>query len=100
VTGVMGDKDAAGILAPLLPLADEVFTVTPLVERAMPAEKLAAVCRDRGVRSTVAGTVADGVQRAQAAAGPDDLVLVCGSLFTVGAARAYLLGRDFEAVRG
>lgn len=101
VVGVMGDKDATAILAPLLPLADEVFTVTPPLERSLPAADLAASCREQGRgRCTVAGTVADGVNRAREAAGPDDLILVCGSLFTVGAARAFLTGREFEAIRG
>ena len=101
VIGVMGDKDVAAILAPLLPLVHEVFTVTPPLERALPADDLASRCRDLGAeRCTAAGTVADGICRAREAANPDDLILVCGSLFTVGAARAFLTGREFEAVRG
>ncbi|RII27329.1 MAG: bifunctional folylpolyglutamate synthase/dihydrofolate synthase [Geobacter sp.] len=101
VIGVMGDKDVAAILAPLLPLVHEVFTVTPPLERALPAEDLALRCREFGAgRCSAAGTVADGICRAQEVANPDDLILVCGSLFTVGAARAFLTGREFEAVRG
>ena len=37
VAGVMGDKDAPGILGPLLPLADELFAVTPSMPRALPS---------------------------------------------------------------
>ncbi|GAM08448.1 folylpolyglutamate synthase [Geobacter sp. OR-1] len=100
VIGVMQDKDVAAILAPLLPHAAEVFCVAPALERAMPAGELAAAVQRIGMECTVAGTVAEGVQAALAAAGPDDLVLVCGSLFTVGEARAFLLGKPCELVRG
>jgi dihydrofolate synthase/folylpolyglutamate synthase len=100
VVGVMGDKDAAGILAPLLPLAHEVVAVTPSVERGLPSAKLAASCRRQGVVAVDGGTVADGIAMARDRAGSDDLILVCGSLFTVGEARAALLTQQFEPFRG
>lgn len=100
VAGVMGDKDAAGILDPLIPLADEAVTVTPLVERGLHAERLAAFCRDRGLPATAGGTVAAGLSLARQRAGDDGLVLVFGSLFTVGEARAALLDSPYEPFRG
>ena len=100
VMGAMGDKDVEGILAPLLPLADSVYAVCPAVERALPSDKLASLCRERGAEAIDAGGVAAGLALAERAAGPADLVLVCGSLFTVGEARASLLGQHFEPYRG
>lgn len=100
VAGVMGDKDAAGILDPLIPLADEAVTVTPLVERGLPAERLAAFCRDRGLPAIAGGAVAPGLSLARERAGSDGLVLVCGSLFTVGEARAALFDSPYEPFRG
>jgi dihydrofolate synthase/folylpolyglutamate synthase len=100
VVGIMGDKDIAGILAPLLPLADHVFAVSPAIVRALPSDELAAMCRDRGTEAIDAGEVAAGLSLAGTAAGPADLVLVCGSLFTVGEARASLLAQQFEPCRG
>jgi len=100
VAGVMCDKDAEGILSPLLPLAAHVFAVSPRVERAMASGDLATVCNACGVASTNAGAVADGLAMARNAAEPDDLILVCGSLFTVGEARAILLSDSFEPCRG
>lgn len=100
VAGVMGDKDAEGILSPLLPLATRVFTVSPDLERAMPSAELASLCRERGADCIDAGPVAAGLSLAGNAAGPADLVLVCGSLFTVGEARAVLLAERFEPCRG
>lgn len=100
VLGVMGDKDLDGILGPILPLADLVFAVTPALERALPAEELCFYCLSAGVEAMVAGSVGDGIDQARALAGDDDLILVCGSLFTVGEARGHLLSRNFEAFRG
>jgi dihydrofolate synthase/folylpolyglutamate synthase len=100
VVGVMGDKELPGILSPLLPLADRVFAVAPAIERALPAKDLALFCRKAGVTAFESGPVAQGLAQAQALAGADDLVLVCGSLFTVGEARGILLSRRFEPFRG
>lgn len=100
VAGVMGDKDAGGILTPLLPLADTVVAVTPAVERGLPAAELATLCRREGVAAAACGTVSEGLTLARTMAGPDDLILVCGSLFTVGEARSALLSQRFEPFRG
>jgi len=100
VAGIMGDKDAGGILAPLLSLTDKVVAVTPAVERGLPAAELANICRREGVAVAVGGTVSEGLALARNMAEPDDLILVCGSLFTVGEARSALLSRRFEPFRG
>jgi folylpolyglutamate synthase/dihydropteroate synthase len=44
-----------------------------------------------GLEAEEAGTVPEALTRALAGAGPDDLVLVAGSLYVVGAARAALV---------
>jgi dihydrofolate synthase/folylpolyglutamate synthase len=100
VVGVMGDKELSGVLGPLLPLADTVFAVAPAIDRALPAAQLASFCRSSGVRAHQAGSVARGIELAREAAGPDDLILICGSLFTVGEARGILLSRQFDPFRG
>lgn len=100
VVGVMGDKELSGILGPLLPLADAVFAVAPDIERALPAAELAAYCRLAGASALNAGPVERGIALAREAAAPGDLILVCGSLFTVGEARSVLLSRSFEPFRG
>jgi dihydrofolate synthase/folylpolyglutamate synthase len=100
VIGMMGDKDVEGILAPLLPQADEVFAVAPALERAFPSAELAVLCGAPGRACTDAGTVAAGVAAARLRAEKTDLILVCGSIFTVGEAKGVLLGRKFEPFRG
>jgi dihydrofolate synthase/folylpolyglutamate synthase len=100
VAGVMADKDAEGIFAPLFPVTDRAYAVSPHLERALPSDRLAAFWRARKVPCADAGTVASGLEQAKKAAGPRDLILVCGSLFTVGEARAILYGEHFEPFRG
>jgi dihydrofolate synthase/folylpolyglutamate synthase len=100
VMGVMDDKDAEGMLDPLLPLAETVFAVSPAMERAMPSSELAALCRQRGAAAVDAGSVADGLIRSGNRAGAPDLVVVTGSLFAVGEARASILKQCFEPCRG
>ena len=100
VLGVMSNKDVNGILEALLPLADRVVAVRPEMPKAFSSADLAAKSRGAGVHATDAGTVAAGLEIAVREAGAGDLVLVCGSLFTVGEARANLSSRKFEPCRG
>ncbi|MDD2337970.1 MAG: bifunctional folylpolyglutamate synthase/dihydrofolate synthase [Geobacteraceae bacterium] len=100
VAGVVGDKDANGILERLLPSADSVITVCPSVPRGLTSHDLADHCRSLGHQAIEAGSVASGLETAFNKAQPDDLILVCGSLFVVGEARAIILSQTFEPFRG
>jgi dihydrofolate synthase/folylpolyglutamate synthase len=100
VIGVMGDKDLAGIAGPLVPLAAEVVAVSPALPRALPAALLAGFCRRFGVSCHDGGTVADGLAAARQLSRQGDVIVVTGSLFTVGEARSVLSGRPFEPIRG
>ena len=68
--------------------ADEVLCCTPDSPRALPAVELARVVTELGGRPRVVPSVGAAVQAAVAASEADDVVLVTGSLYTVGAARA------------
>jgi len=100
VVGMMADKAWQATISPLLALADEVITVEPAMDRALSAEELACFCRSAGVDTFSAGTVSAGLARAKSIVVPGDLVLVTGSLFTVGEARAILTGNSFMPIRG
>jgi folylpolyglutamate synthase/dihydropteroate synthase len=60
-------------------------------------ENVAAAAASLGVAAEVADSVAEGVTLALGLAAPDELVLVSGSLYVVGAARAALTGDGFAA---
>jgi dihydrofolate synthase/folylpolyglutamate synthase len=100
VLGVMADKDVRQIVSALAPLTTSCYCVRPAVDRAMDDTDLSAILTEIGIPSTACGSVASGIQSAQRDAGGDDLILVCGSLFTVGEAKAWLAGATFEGIRG
>ncbi|NYI46429.1 dihydrofolate synthase/folylpolyglutamate synthase [Nocardioides aromaticivorans] len=101
VIGVMGDKDAEGLLAAFEPHLAHVVVTQNSTERAMPADRLAEVAREvfGEDRVSVVPRLADAIDEAAAraeSAGSDALssgaVLVTGSVVTVGEARVLLGG--------
>lgn len=100
VTGVMADKDTRRIFAPLANKVHRAYAVTPAVERALDDAALADILRESGIDATACGSVGNGIASARLDAGEDDLILVCGSLFTVGEAKAWLTDTHYEGIRG
>jgi len=100
VVGVMADKDVRQVISPLASLATTCYCVTPSVERALDAAELARIVAGTGTQAHPCGSVGSGIEAARRDAAPDDLILVCGSLFTVGEAKAWLAGTEFEGIRG
>ena len=91
LTGVLADKDYPAMMGEILPLAKGFFCITPDSGRAMPAEDLTKYLEDKGGKATPCQTIQEGLDRALAAAGPDDVVCACGSLYMTGEVR-HLLG--------
>jgi dihydrofolate synthase/folylpolyglutamate synthase len=100
VAGVMSDKDIPAMLAPLIGKVHHAYAVTPAVERAMDDDTLAGILEGLGFRATACGSVGNGIETARRETGNGDLILVCGSLFTVGETKAWLAGQHFEGIRG
>ncbi len=109
VLGVMGDKDAAGVLAPFADVLDEVVVTENSTDRAMAAEDLAELAEQVWPETAVhivpdleeaialARRLAqDGpaVRDLPGGAGGTAGVLVTGSVVTAGQARELLLGPD------
>lgn len=90
LTGVLADKNWTAMMEQLLPLAKEFYTITPDSPRAKSAADLAAWLESRGGRAVPCETVRDGLDQALAAAGPQDAVCACGSLYMIGEARRLL----------
>ncbi|MEZ5204413.1 MAG: cyanophycin synthetase [Acidimicrobiales bacterium] len=91
VTGFLGGRDPREMLE-ALGAGDAGFLVacTPESPRAIPAPEVAAAADALGIVAEAVPNVADAVERALALAGADDFVLVTGSLYVVGPARALL----------
>jgi dihydrofolate synthase/folylpolyglutamate synthase len=93
VLGVLSDKDAEGIIGALAPVADRFVVTRPASARALPAAELAAeVRRVTGVAPVVEPDVRRALETARELAGERGVV-VTGSLYTVGEARALLRRR-------
>jgi dihydrofolate synthase/folylpolyglutamate synthase len=93
VVGMMAPRDVAAVLAALeVERAGLVIACAPDSARAVPAEEVAAAAEALDARAVVEPDVNAAVDRALATAGPDDAVLITGSLYVVGAARTHLVG--------
>lgn len=86
VFGALQDKDAAAMLRELAPLAASVHFCAPDSPRAVPPRELALLWP-----GAVHARVGEALQ---AARGEGGAVLVCGSLYLVGEARAALTGNE------
>jgi len=100
VCGIMADKDAEAILAPLSGIVSKAYCVSPNIDRAMDDKRLAEITTALGIGSVPCGSIANGIKAARSDAADDDLILICGSLFTVGEAKAWLAGKQFNGIRG
>ena len=70
-----------------MPLAQEFVCLTPVNDRALPAEDLAEHLQNHGAKAIACNTVEDGILAARAAAGEDGIVVAFGSLYLAGVVR-------------
>jgi len=98
VVGVRGERDPAALLAPLAGLVTAVHAAAPDDTDAIPADVVAAGATTAlDVPVTTAPTVAAALAEATRAAGSDGAVVVAGSLYVAGEARAALIGPVFPS---
>ena len=84
VAAVLADKDAAGVLAPLLPLAERVVYTGCDNPRALSPDRLAAVgAALGGPPSETVAEPSEALERARALAGRDGAVLAAGSIYLI-----------------
>lgn len=91
VLGVMADKQIPRMMSHLAPLADLLILTRPRMDRAATLELLRTHASPFGKPMAEVVEVGSAVQYALGRAEKEDLVVVSGSLFTVGEARAYLV---------
>jgi dihydrofolate synthase/folylpolyglutamate synthase len=94
VASIMADKDVEAMMGTLAPLASLVVATRAPVPRAADPVRIAAAARRATpppARVVVAADIGAALEAARAEASRDDLVLVAGSLYAVGEARARLL---------
>ncbi len=91
IVSIMEDKDIAGVLAPLVAIADDVIVTRNDSPRAASVEQLAVAVRALGTDAQTVPNVADAISVAMERAEESDCILVTGSLYTVGDARRKLV---------
>jgi dihydrofolate synthase/folylpolyglutamate synthase len=91
VVGMLRGKDPAGMLEALGVRRSRLVIACPAPSpRTQPASEVAAAARSLGVDAVETESVPEALEEAFRRAAADDLVLVTGSLYVVGAARAVL----------
>ena len=85
--GVLADKDHSQIMDMVLPFAEKFICLTPVSDRALRAETLAELLRDKGAAAEACGDTETGIRTALAAAGRDGVVVAFGSLYLAGYVR-------------
>ena len=89
VFGICEEKDVGGVMNTIVPAADTVIFTKAVVERAVEPAELAKMAR---CESRLADNLVEAMELALAAASEDDMVLVCGSVYLVGEAIAFVNG--------
>jgi dihydrofolate synthase/folylpolyglutamate synthase len=84
VFGAPEDKNVAGMLARLAPLADEIIVTTANHPRSAAPENLSRLVAANGRTARETHTVAEGLSAALELARPGDLILITGSIIVVG----------------
>ncbi|MEN0024689.1 MAG: cyanophycin synthetase, partial [Microbacterium sp.] len=99
VLGILADKDAAGIVARLAPVAAHVFATAPESDRASDADSIADLVEATGNRATVHQTLADAADAAREWAASSDrrAVVIAGSVVLAGEAIALAEEEDWKS---
>lgn len=83
VTGMVRDKDVSAVLK-LMPDEARYYFTRAGIPRALPEDLLRERAAEAGLSGEAYPDVDTALNAALAAAGPDDVILVCGSVFLVG----------------
>jgi dihydrofolate synthase/folylpolyglutamate synthase len=89
VIGIMSDKDIWKILKRIVPMADYVIYTNPDYYRSASPESLMNEASALHKPGKIVAKISDAIDIAKAMAKPDDMILITGSLFTVGEALTY-----------
>jgi dihydrofolate synthase/folylpolyglutamate synthase len=100
LVGMMRDKDHAGFLRALVPLADQIVLTQAEMARSATVDTLRAAIPSEGPPVHLAPAVADALALARRLARPSDVICVTGSLMIIGEVKALLRGSALSPLRG
>ncbi len=90
--GILRDKDIKGIVAQLAPLASRIIITRPQTPRAAEPEEIAEIAKKYLGSIVIKEKVSQAIEYALSCAKRRDIVLITGSLYTIGEAKTYLEG--------
>jgi dihydrofolate synthase/folylpolyglutamate synthase len=90
VVGIMADKQISRILKEIVPLATRTIFTRPAYYRAAEPQRLLKAAEELGRGGEVCVPLSAAIERAKNLADERDLILITGSLFTVGEAKSCL----------
>jgi dihydrofolate synthase/folylpolyglutamate synthase len=96
VLGIMEDKDIGAMVRGIVPLAHYTLYTRPVYPRAAEPDRLMAEAAHLNGKGEVEPSLMGALQKARAMADPEDMIVVCGSLFTVGEALSHLDPKRFR----
>ena len=85
--GVLKEKLSTGVLDEMSRITGIAVTVTPDNPRALEAEDLSMLLKQKGIRACAANNLKEGLKQAKKLAGEDGIILATGSLYFIGALR-------------
>lgn len=91
VLGILSGKNYQGMIKDLVPLAKHVYITAPDYYRALDSESLAIESEKYCNNVEIIEKVSEAVDKAISGADLKDLILITGSLYTVGEARSHLI---------
>ena len=96
IAGFSRDKNVEAMVDSLAPAADLAIAAQSRHPRALGAEELSVMLKERGATTVIVSTPREALELACAEAGPRDLVLATGSLFLAAEVREAALGIEPE----
>ena len=99
IVGMMGQKDAAGFLAPFRGIVSALVAVPIAGAHETPhaPEPIAAIANGLGIAASTAGNVAEALAAIERAAPGDKRILICGSLYLAGNVLALQQGTTVQS---
>ncbi len=96
VLGIMSDKDIKTMLKEIVPKADQVIFTSPKYERSADPRLLLELSKGFNVKMEAITPLPAAIDKAISIASNKDLILICGSLFTVGEALSYFKPKEYK----
>jgi dihydrofolate synthase/folylpolyglutamate synthase len=91
IIGVLGDKEVHKMINEVTSLTDKAIVLTPHNNRAAKPEYMLKLMKENGVKAEWCDGYKKGYEKALIISKPNDLILICGSLYMIGDMRKIIV---------